>query len=76
VASSQYILKAMDHFRQKFRTPSNEVLFVMASDDIKWCQLMFSKESDVVLASTMAKKYSVKQPTFDMAVLSNCNHSI
>ena len=68
----------MDHFRQKFRNSTHEVLFVMASDDIGWCQQMFANDTDadVVFASTASKMLAVKQPTFDLAVLSLCNHSI
>ena len=62
--------------RMKYKTASNDVLFVMASDDIEWCQTMFSNETDVVFASSAAQKYNVVQPTFDLAVMSLCHHSI
>ena len=74
--SSQYFRVAMNSTRVKYKTASNDVLFVMASDDIDWCRTMFSNETDVVFASSAAEKYNVTQPTFDMAVLSMCHHSI
>ena len=76
LVSSQYIKAAMDGYRGQFRSSTSEVLFVMASDDIGWCHEMFANNTDVVFASTAAEKLSVQQPTFDLAVLSMCNHSI
>ena len=76
LVSSEYFRLAMTTFRERHRSNASEVLFVMASDDIDWCQAMFSNETDVVFASTEALKYKVKQPTFDLAVLSLCHHSI
>jgi hypothetical protein len=76
LVSSKFVRQAMDAFRQKFSTPKNDVVFVMASDDSKWCAEMFSNDTDVYLVSTLASKLSPKQPTFDLAVLTNCNHSI
>jgi len=76
LVSSQYFRQAMAAFREKYRSNTTEVLFVMASDDIDWCQTMFSNETDVVFASAASQKYDVKQPTFDLAVLSLCHHSI
>ena len=76
LVSSEYFRLAMTTYRERHRSKASEVLFVMASDDIDWCQAMFSNETDVVFASTEALKYKVKQPTFDLAVLSLCHHSI
>ena len=66
----------MNISRIKYKTASNEVFFVMASDDIEWCIKMFSNEADIVFVSAAAEKYKVLQPTFDLAVVSLCNHSI
>ena len=74
--SSQFIRAAMDVFQQKYETEKTKVLFVMASDDSKWCQDMFSNDTNVILTFTFQNKISKEQPTFDMAVLSHCNHSI
>jgi hypothetical protein len=53
------------------------VLFVLASDDEDWSKRMFSSEPDVVFTSSAKTKYSMNQPeTFDLAVMSQCNHSI
>ena len=76
LTSSTYIDTAMDIFRQKYGTNSTTVLFIMASDDLKWCQEKFSRHADVVFTSSFESKFSEKQPTFDLAVLTQCNHSI
>lgn len=49
---------------------------MVASDDIDWCQNMFSNDTDVVFVSNVAEKLGAKQPTFDLSVLSMCHHSI
>jgi hypothetical protein len=66
----------MNIFREKYVTSSSAVLFVMASDDDKWCKDMFANETDVVFTSSLTSPFSEKQPTFDLAILSQCNHSI
>ena len=76
LVSSQYFRAAMDIYRQKYQTSTTNVLFVMASDDPKWCKKMFSNETDVVLTSSFKSKFSSLQPTFDMATLAQCHHSI
>jgi len=76
VASSEYFLSAMDIFRKRYVTSSTAVLFVVASDDVNWHEKMFLNESDVVLTSTSSSKFSKQKPTFDLAILSQCNHSI
>ena len=74
--SSQFIRAAIEVFQQKYNTEKTKVLFVMASDDPKWCQDMFSNDTNVILTSTFQNQITKQQPTFDMAVLSHCNHSI
>ena len=76
VVSSRYFAEAMNMFRRKYNTNTTEVLFVMASDDSNWCKNKFSNQSDVVFTSTFVCKSSKKQPTFDLAVLAQCNHTI
>ena len=76
LTSSTYIDTAMDIFRQKYGTNSTNVLFALASDDLKWCQEKFSRHADVVFTSLFESKFYEKQLTFDMAVLTQCNHSI
>jgi hypothetical protein len=49
----------------------------MASDDMKWCKAMFGDFSDVVFASDTKSQFAKdRQPTFDLALLSQCDHSI
>ncbi len=55
------------------RTPSSDVIFVLASDDDLWCKKMFGHKDDVVFTSSVS---NVQQPTFDLVVMSQCNHSI
>jgi hypothetical protein len=76
LASSADFLEAMNIFRNKYLTPSTDILFIIASDDMVWCEKMFLNESDVVLTSSSSSKFSKQQPTFDLAILSQCNHSI
>jgi hypothetical protein len=76
LASRPYFLEAMNIFRKKYVTSSTAVLFVIASDDMAWCKKMFLNEIDVVLTSSSSSKFSKQQPTFDLAILSHCNHSI
>ena len=66
----------MEVFRQKYQTNTTNVLFVMSSDDSKWCQKMFSNDLDVVLTSSFQSDFTINQPTFDLATLAQCHHSI
>jgi len=76
LTSRAYFLEAMNIYRKKYVTSSTAVLFVIASDDMAWCKKMFLNENDVVLTSSSSSKFSKRQPTFDLAILSQCNHSI
>ncbi len=76
LASRAYFLEAMSIFRKKYVTPLGAVLFVIASDDMDWCEKMLLNEDDVVLTSSSSSTFSKQQPTFDLAILSQCNHSI
>jgi len=76
VASQRFYLTAMEYYRSKYNSVTKTVVFVMASDDDKWCQKMFSNFSDVFFTSSSTTNLSKQQPTFDLAVLSSCNHSI
>ncbi len=76
LASRAYFSEAMSIFRKKYVTLSTAILFVIASDDMDWCERMFLNESDVVLTSSSSSNFSNLQPTFDLAILSQCNHSI
>ncbi len=76
LVSKTYYETTMNYFKSKYATNSTTVLFVMASDDIAWVKDMFGHDEDVVLVSTYSSPFANKQPIFDMAVLSQCNHSI
>ncbi|XP_047492405.1 galactoside 2-alpha-L-fucosyltransferase Sec1-like isoform X5 [Penaeus chinensis] len=62
----KYFTKALNHYRQKF---SNEVAFVVASDDKGFVRQRLGHHPDVYLS----KATSAFE---DMALLSSCNHSI
>ena len=49
-------------------------MFVIASDDVDWCRKSFGHLDDVVFPADA--QVEVGQPTFDLAVLSLCDHSI
>jgi len=76
VASHKFYKSAMENYRNKYNSETSTIVFVMASDDDQWCRKMFGKMSDVIYTSSATTNLSKQQPTFDLAVLSNCNHSI
>ena len=77
MASKNFYTAAMASMRRKHTTQNSDVLFIMASDDMEWCKAMFKYHSDVVFTSDAgASRYSDVQPTFDLAVMAQCNHSI
>ena len=76
VASHKFYLSAMEHYRNKYNSETSTVVFVMASDDDEWCMKMFGNMSDVILTSILTIEFFNHQPTFDLAILSKCNHSI
>ena len=64
VADRNYTIKTMDFFRERHK----DAVFVVVSDDHKWCRKNV-KGSDVVYSN-------FKEPIIDMAILSLCNHTI
>jgi len=66
----------MDDYRKKFNNENQTVLFFMASDDIEWVTTLFSNISDVILTLSAPAEFQKRQPTFDLATMSLCNHSI
>ena len=76
VASQKFYLIAMKIYRNKYNSPSSKIVFIMASDDDQWCRKMFGNVSDIVFASSSTSLFSKQQPTFDLAIMSQCNHSI
>nr|XP_027223998.1 galactoside 2-alpha-L-fucosyltransferase 3-like isoform X2 [Penaeus vannamei] len=62
----EYFKRALNYYRAKF---PNNVAFVAASDDMAFIQSKLKTEKDVFYAPG-------KSASFDMALLSSCNHSI
>ena len=49
----------------------------MASDDVDWCKEKFGNLADLVFTMDSKSRFATEwQPTFDLAVLSLCDHSI
>ncbi len=49
----------------------------MASDDVGWTRANFGNMSDLVFTMDSKSRFAIEhQPTFDLAVLSLCDHSI
>ncbi|XP_066970483.1 galactoside 2-alpha-L-fucosyltransferase Sec1-like isoform X1 [Macrobrachium rosenbergii] len=63
---SSYFDRALEHYRAKF---PGKVVFVAASDDQDFVKRALIKHPDVRFSPGTS-------PTFDMALLSSCNHSI
>ena len=61
-------MEAKAYLQQKF--PHSKMVFIVASDDRKWCQKMFAKEENMIMT-----KWD-RSPGLDLAILSQCNHSI
>ena len=71
VATKEYLHRAMNYFVERYR----RVQFIVASNDIVWCQrnmqpLSFNQDSVNV---TFSVRHSVEQ---DLALLAGCNHTI
>ena len=61
-------MEAKAYFLKKF--PHSKMVFIVASDDPKWCQKMFATEENMIMTN------SANSPGLDLAILSQCNHSI
>lgn len=62
----EYIVKAMNYFKQRYDRP----LFLVVSDDRKWCRRQFGGLADVVITE------EPPEPAYDLALLASCHHSI
>ena len=49
---------------------NSKMVFIVASDDHKWCQEMFATENDVIMTNFD------NSAELDLAILSQCDHSI
>ena len=61
-------MEAKLYLEEKF--PHSKMVFIVASDDHKWCQEMFSDEGNMVMTNP------ANSAGLDLAILSRCNHSI
>ena len=59
---------SFDHFRNNYEN----VVFVIATDDPKWSKAMFATTKDAQMTSS----YIQPTPALDLAILSQCNHSV
>ncbi|UYV62035.1 FUT1 [Cordylochernes scorpioides] len=62
----EYFNRAMKYFEERYE----KVVFVVMSDDRKWCKKNFANKSNAVLAPP------VSEPAVDMALISRCHHHI
>lgn len=65
-ATKDYFYKAMKYFEEKYKT----VVFVVTSDNIKWCLENLNVGSQVFFTSGR------NSPELDLVILSLCNHTI
>lgn len=65
IANVSYVNNAMSWFQEKY--PS--AFFIFASDEIAWCKANFNKPNTAFITQR-------NSPEVDMAILSQCNHSI
>ena len=69
-----YYLQAMDLFRNYFG--SKNCIFLVISDDAKWCQSnLIKKQKDVFIAS-QNNLTEIESVGHDLAIMSQCNHTI
>lgn len=64
-ADTSYLSRAMNTFRKDFK----DVLFVVGSDDLKWCKENMKDEDTVFIPPG-------NSPEMDIAILTNCNHTV
>jgi len=76
VASKNFFFLAMDTYRQKYNSNNQSVLFIMAGDDGEWAQGTFGNLSDIIFTTSAPEECQNLQPSFDLATMSICNHSI
>ncbi|XP_065169834.1 galactoside 2-alpha-L-fucosyltransferase SEC1-like [Atheta coriaria] len=69
-AEPQFYITAMNYYKKKFH--GREVLFVVISDDPRWCQRKFGGMRNVYVPSRALPN----TPALDLAILAACNHSI
>ena len=68
VADAKYIETAMQYFTTKY----HNVIFVVCSDDIQWCQKNVQSSTHLVVYSPFSNNSS----SLDLCTLAKCNHTI
>uniref|UniRef100_UPI0035902D24 galactoside alpha-(1,2)-fucosyltransferase 2-like n=1 Tax=Myxine glutinosa TaxID=7769 RepID=UPI0035902D24 len=69
IGDPEYLRKAIDVFRSRYP----DAVFMVASDDMAWCQRHLDvTRGDVIFVGDNNQA----EPQMDLAVLSNCNHTI
>ena len=66
-ADKHYLLASMQYFKHKF---SNNVIFVVVSDDLRWCQENLKSHENLIVFAPFYHE------GLDMCLLSQCNHSV
>jgi hypothetical protein len=54
LSTKLFFVQAYYHFRKKFS--DKKVVFIVGSDDYKWCHAMFDKMEGVTIADTAPKE--------------------
>ncbi|KAF2893836.1 hypothetical protein ILUMI_12339 [Ignelater luminosus] len=68
LANVSFYYSAMKYYEDKYKN----VVFILTSDDNKWCIKQFSDKSNVFVVG----EHFRNSPYLDLAVLAACNHSI
>jgi len=66
--AESYFRRAMQHYRQRY----SNVVFLVVSDDMRWCREHLSTLEDVVLFPGGNSHPAL----LDLALLANCNHTV
>lgn len=65
LVTKDFYLNGMKWFKKKYK----KCVFLVVSDDMKWCRTNFGQESEAVMVGGSS-------PELDLAILSACNHSL
>lgn len=74
---AKVVLKNLLLKNADFTTVVLQVGFTIASDDVAWCKSVFGDSPDIFFTVDGKSHFgTTHQPTFDLAILSLCQHSI
>ena len=79
LVTEEYFKTAMKEFREKLREEGKVAVFIVSSDDLPWCVKHFSEFEDVYFvdqAKVDETWNEFERAVLDLAILSNCEHSI